>query len=238
MEYKPFALLSGDVIFLPSPSSGHVQSYRHLFQKLHADAAFCNQAFGDYFKPRQWTDNEVKEVVFRDARLRWGNKGMGDLAMGIVQESYKAKLPTTRRQLDISGHDVSAIEGAEFQSLWDDGEFFENVKWAGYVCARDAKAHLEESFTKRYPESKMPPWQEMIEVRYGLDAEFRGRGLVTTGMQIVMAWAVAERGAKRFIAETERNNAKSASVLRRLGLEVIDTHYFEEEEVEWQSKLY
>lgn len=238
MEHKPFALLSGDVIFLPSPSSGHVQSYRNLFQKLHADAAFCQQAFGEYFKAREWTDDEVKDVVFRDAESRWGSRGMGDLAMGIVQEPFKAKLPTTRRQLSIAGHDVAAIEGDEFQRLWNDSEFFENVKWAGYVCVRDAKSYLEKSFVERYPAGEMPPWQELIEVRYGLDAEFRGKGLVTTGMQIVMAWAVAERDAKRFIGETERHNAKSASVLRRLGLEVADTHYFEDDEVEWESKLY
>lgn len=85
MSSPPFALLTHDLVFLPSPSAANVQPYRTLFRKLHADPSFCQIAFGEGFQPISWTDNEVRAMLLtRDAALRWAVRGMGDFALGVL----------------------------------------------------------------------------------------------------------------------------------------------------------
>ena len=50
-----------------------------------------------------------------------------------------------------------------------------------------------------------------------------------------MRWGVSERGAKRFIAETERENTRSGRVLEKMGFRNSETKYWKEPgEVEWE----
>jgi len=42
-----------------------------------------------------------------------------------------------------------------------------------------------------------------------------------------MEWAVVERGVRRFIAETERDNSRSGRVLEKLGFTMSGTNYCE-----------
>jgi RimJ/RimL family protein N-acetyltransferase len=50
-----------------------------------------------------------------------------------------------------------------------------------------------------------------------------------------MQRAVSERGAKRFIAETERDNVRSGRVLEKLEFRLSGTNYWKEpSEVEWE----
>lgn len=236
---SPFALISEDLFFLPSPSSRHVAAYRALFSRLHADADFCQTAFGDLFAPRTWTDAEVREIADRDARLRWDVRGMGDFALAALSSKQASLLNEHRsawRKLQHNRHPVYVIEGAELDRIQalEEGKFFEGLDWVGYVCVRDATTCTGELLKG----DNLPPWQQMIELRYGLSAESRGRGIVTRGMEAVMDWAVEERGVRRFVAESMRHNEKSGKVLKRLGLTVSDTHYWEYDELEWQSPLY
>ncbi|CEJ81908.1 hypothetical protein VHEMI02007 [[Torrubiella] hemipterigena] len=242
MEYHhtPFALVVGDLLFLPSPSSRNVASYRALFSKLHADIDFCQTAFGDHFPPRTWTDDEVKEIGDRDTKLRWQVRGMGDFALADIPSVYKFLVddlrPGWRKLSENEVVDTCVVEGEELAKLeaMDEGKFLENLRWLGYVCVRDATTCTGEPMKG----DNLPPWQEMIELRYGLSAESRGRGVVTRGMTAVMYWAVKERGARRFIAESMKHNEKSGNVLRRLGLTVSDTKYWEYDELEWQSPVF
>jgi len=51
-----------------------------------------------------------------------------------------------------------------------------------------------------------------------------------------MEWAVVERGVRRFIAETERDNSRSGRVLEKLGFTMSGTNYWKEpDEIEWEK---
>lgn len=233
----PFALLTDQLFFLPSPSSGHVQPYRDLFRKLHADASFCQIAFGDHFLPVNWTDDEVKDVLLkRDAALRWGRRGMGDFALGLLpEEAGKVDFSTLEgRLLKNSETKVRIIEGTEFERVLDpENGFLAAVQWVGYTCVRDATTSSLEDLASRKPD--LPPWQEMIEMRYGMDPAFWGRGIAPRAAAVAMQWAVEEHGVRRFIAGTMLDNVNSGRVLEKLGFKNCDTGYFEEGGVfEWE----
>lgn len=162
---------------------------------------------------------------------------MGEFALGFIPIEYKARVEQiSGRSLQSTDEHVLIIEGEQFTSLLDaddEGCFFEKVDWAGYTCVRDATTSSLADVARTEP---LPEWKQMIEVRYGLSPNFRRRGVITRAQSITMRWAVEEQGVKRFIAESQKHNVKSASVLQRLGLKVTDTSYFHEESaLAWAS---
>ncbi|KAL4995498.1 hypothetical protein BDV10DRAFT_174627 [Aspergillus recurvatus] len=75
----------------------------------------------------------------------------------------------------------------------------------------------------------------MVELRYGIEPEFWGQSMAREAAEAVIQWAIDERGVKRFIAETERGNSRSATVLQKLGFKLSGTDYWKEEsEIEWE----
>lgn len=52
-----------------------------------------------------------------------------------------------------------------------------------------------------------------------------GTGIARIAAKAVMQWAVVERGVRRFIAETERENSRSGRVLEKLGFTISGTDY-------------
>ncbi|GAD91902.1 hypothetical protein PVAR5_0485 [Paecilomyces variotii No. 5] len=243
MSPSPFALLTHDLIFLPTPWAADIQAYRTLFRKLNSDAAFCHVAFGKDFEPFSLTDDEMRAFLLnRDVALRWDMRGMGDFALGVLpidEASGKTVFHTTPgRLLENAPEEVRLLMDTELLSP-SDSPLLDGVTWVGYTCVRDATT-AGGAISDLYSGSsdgggeKLPPWEEMIELRYGMDPEFRGRGIATRAAEVVMSWAVGERGARRFIAETQKENARSQALLRRLGFEASDTRYFEDDEaIEW-----
>ncbi|CAH0027151.1 unnamed protein product [Clonostachys rhizophaga] len=225
---SPFALLTHDLILLPSPWAGDILAYRTLFRKLNADADFCRVAFGADFEPLKWTDEEAIDwFVNKDTATRWAVRGMGDFALGVLptdEKTGKTAFHTIEGQLlKNPDEEVRKVTGDGFKEL---AKLFDQVRWAGYTCVREA--------TVDGSDQPLPSWLEMIEVRYGTDPDFRGRGIATRAEKIVMDWAVEEHGVRRFIAETHKDNARSKHLLEKLGFEKIDTNYFQHEiGIEW-----
>lgn len=237
-----FALLTSSFILLPSPSAAHIKPYRTLFRKLHEDAAFCAIAFGEGFGPIIWDDEEMKTFLLeRDAAQRWMKSGMGDFAVGVLEnrdwfEKSEGKV------LKNGVEDTKVVEGREFDELKKQFEG-DAVKWVGYTCVRNAVTaggSITDHYNNKPRDGTLPSQEEMIEVRYGMDPDHRGRGIATRAAKIAMAWAVDTRGVKRFIAETQKKNEKSQGLLKKLGFVETDEGLgFREEEgdedvvVEW-----
>jgi RimJ/RimL family protein N-acetyltransferase len=75
----------------------------------------------------------------------------------------------------------------------------------------------------------------MVELRYGVAPCCWGQGVAREAAEAVMQWAATERGVKRFIAETEKENARSGRVLEKMGFKKSGTGYWkDEDEVEWE----
>lgn len=218
-----FALLTPYLILLPSPSAAAVKPYRTLFRKLHADAAFCAVAFGEDFEPIVWSDEEVKKFLLeRDAATRWMRSGMGDFAVGSLEGPGSGWFEGVKGEdvLSVGGEEVKIVRGEEFEELRRDFENEEAVKWVGYTCVRNAVTaggHISDYYTNPPPRITLSPEEEMVEVRYGMDPDFRGRGIATRAAEIAMTWAAERMGVRRFVAETQRGNGKSQGLLRKLG---------------------
>lgn len=214
-----FALLTSSLILLPTPPAAHVRPYRTLFRQLHAFPDFCAVAFGEDFEPIIWDDEEVKRFLLgHDAAQRWGVSGMGDFAVGVVRDpTWFEKYARDSMRLPAEATRIAA--GEDFEALKPklDGE---EVRWVGYTCVRDATTSgggTTDLYKKRPSGRRLPPPEQMVEVRYGMDPDFRGRGIATRAARIAMAWAVEKRGVTRFVAETQRQNDKSQGLLIRMG---------------------
>jgi RimJ/RimL family protein N-acetyltransferase len=131
------------------------------------------------------------------------------------------------------GKHIHVVEGLDFVALMD---CMTPIEWVGYAGVRDATTT---SLRKRDDdEALLPPWEEMVEIRYGVSPECWGRGIARGAAEAIMQWAASHKGVKRFIAETERANVRSGKVLEKMGFSLSGTNYWEEpSEVEWERRI-
>ena len=57
----------------------------------------------------------------------------------------------------------------------------------------------------------------VLEIGYGMDQEYEGRGLMTEAVLAVVSWAATQEGVIRIEAETEESNTASKRVLEKAG---------------------
>jgi RimJ/RimL family protein N-acetyltransferase len=226
--YTPFILLTDRFMLVPTPAAISIPAYTALYKALHASAEFCTMGFGASFAPRTWTDEETRHTIqTRDIDRSWARRGLGDFAVGM-----RGDVDLEAGRL-VAGSEVRVVEGekAVEQALGASG--FASVEWVGYAGVRDATTT---SMPERTPDDPvLPPWTEMIELRYGVAAAYWGKGVAGEAARAVMAWAAGERGVRRFIAETERPNVRSGRVLQKMGFRKSGTQYWkDEDEVEWE----
>ncbi|KAJ5693279.1 hypothetical protein N7462_002702 [Penicillium macrosclerotiorum] len=228
--FEPFVLLTSRLIILPTPHAVSLDTYRTLYASLHADTNFCQVAFGHHFPARNWSDDETREVIeTRDIARSWKKHGLGDFALGRCVSSE------TKYSVDDENHSgISILEGVNFEDFaGPDMQALREIEWIGYAGLRDASTT---SLPPREPgDPELPPWNEMIELRYGLTPKVWGGGLAKEAANAIMQWSIDKRGVKRFIAETERDNQRSGRLLQKLGFVVSETNYWKEpSEIEWE----
>lgn len=194
-------------------------------------------AFGEHFPARNWSDDETREVIeTRDIKRSWERYGLGDFAVGLRGELALSENNNDLDQNFAQGDSSSilVLKGDKFELLAGrDYKCFNEVEWVGYAGVRDATTTSLPS--REAEEPSLPPWYEMVEIRYGFSPEFWGRGIAKEASEAVIQWSIKERGVKRFIAETERDNQRSARLLQKLGFALSGTNYWKEpSEVEWE----
>jgi RimJ/RimL family protein N-acetyltransferase len=227
LSFQPFAILTPRLIIVPTPTAVTFSSYRALYSDLHANVAFCEMAFGHHFPARTWSDEETRDVIqTRDIERCWKKRGLGDFAVGL-----RASVPHLNYP---DGNELTIIKGADYERLVGlDNTHLADLQWAGYAGVRDATTTSLPS-----PESgdpTLPPWLEMIEVRYGVSPQFWGQGIAKEAAKSIMQWSVDEMGVRRFIAETEKENTRSGKLLQNLGFTPSGTNYWKEpSEIEWE----
>jgi [ribosomal protein S5]-alanine N-acetyltransferase len=65
-----------------------------------------------------------------------------------------------------------------------------------------------------------PDARGCVEIGYGIEPAYRGRGFATEAVGALIGWAW-EQGARRIVAETHPDNAASIALLRRAGMTPI-----------------
>ncbi|KAH7162028.1 GNAT domain-containing protein [Dactylonectria estremocensis] len=230
---NPFVLATKRLIMVPTPTAISLPSYHALFASLHANELFCRTAFGDQLPAANWSKEKTHEVILNDVVRRWGLRGMGDLAVGLRASLENGHTEKGRSLRDSDG-ELRIFEGDDYNALVrSDEQTLDAITWVGYAGVRDATTTSMPAQTDE--DSPLPPWQEMIELRYGLGLDYWGQGLAKEAAEAVMQWAVSERGARRFLAITEKENAQSKRVLNKMGFSLSGTNYWKEPSgVEWE----
>ena len=199
VPFTPFILLTNELIIVPTPIAIFVPAYRAFYQRLHATPAFCEMGFGLHFIARQWSDDETRDIIRRrDVELSWKERGIGDFAVGLPLKDLQgtAMRRDLGRTLRIGDHVVRIVDGDEYSNMIGKGDrFWQSVEWAGYAGVRDAL--ITSLYDVISEDTKLPPWQEMVEVRYGVAPEHWGKGLAGKSASAVMLWAARERGVRR-----------------------------------------
>ncbi|KAF7527448.1 hypothetical protein PCG10_002851 [Penicillium crustosum] len=187
--------------------------------------------FGHHFPARVWSDEETRDVIqTRDIGRCWQRRGLGDFAVGLRGPStfeLDNHHPTQNDGfVTLKGDDYIRVAGLNNTHI-------AASEWVGYAGLRDATTT---SMPPREPgDPELPSWVEMIELRYGVSPKFWGQGIAQEASKAIMRWSVDERGVKRFIAETERDNSRSGKLLQKLGFTLSDTTYWKEpSELEWE----
>jgi RimJ/RimL family protein N-acetyltransferase len=222
---ESFVILTPRLIVLPTPHAISLISYRRLYASLHANKDFCEMAFGVHFPPRQWSDDETRDVIqTRDITRCWKVRGMGDFAVGLRPPDIS--MGSSKNIEILKGDDFEGNSRLNIHNLSD-------TIWVGYAGVRDGTTT---SIPPREADDPpLPPWNEMVEVRYGVSPMHWGNGIAKEAAEAVMHWAVKARGVTRFIAETERPNKRSARALEKLGFTLSGTNYWKEpSELEWE----
>ncbi|CAG8933604.1 unnamed protein product [Penicillium salamii] len=220
---KPFVIVTPRLIIIPTPTAVSINSYRSLYSSLHANVAFCEMAFGHHFPPRTWTDEETRDVIqTRDIERCWGRRDLGDFAVALLPPAFQTD----------SCMELSIVKGEICERMFNQIGL-DDLQWVGYAGVRDATTTSLPPRDAADP--ALPPWQEMVEVRYGISPQFWGQGLAKEAARAVMQWSVDEKGVRRFIAETERGNSRSGKLLQKLGFTPSGTDYWKEpSEIEWE----
>jgi RimJ/RimL family protein N-acetyltransferase len=186
-------------------------------------------AFGPHFLARELDIEATRNVILtRDLERCWKKRGLGDFAVG---------LRTRRGGSDAMRSDSGRrLEGDESVKIVEDFDLdiLNGIEWVGYAGVRDATTTSMPDWEEG--DEPLPPWQEMVELRYGVHEKVWGKGVAGDAAKAVMQWAVAERGVIRFIAETEKTNVRSGKVLQKMGFRESGTnHWKEPSETEWEK---
>lgn len=240
---SPFVLVTDRLVIVPTPIAIRYAAYVRLYGGLHASEAFCQMAFGPHFLARELSFEDTKNIIItRDLERCWKRRGLGDFAVALrVEEgspSSKISLGETGRKLEGEG-DVWILDSVDDTKR--DSELgrlnwlkMDEAEWLGYAGVRDATTTSMPDQTA--DDEPLPPWQEMVELRYGVHGNYWGKGVAGEAARAVMQWAASERGARRFIAETEKTNTRSGKVLQKMGFRESGTDYWKEpSEMEWEK---
>jgi RimJ/RimL family protein N-acetyltransferase len=233
IPYSPFLLLTPRLVLVPTPTAISIEPYRKMYGDLHRLQIFCEMGFGSRFPLRtDWSDERWQAAIEKEVEVSWKFRGMGDMAVGLWNGTRdgKGRVLASEHQ----GVELRIVEGQEWEDLVHK-RFWEEVEWVGYAGVRDATPRLPE---REDGDPPLPSWLEMIELRYGVSPEHWGKGIAPEAARGIMAWAVAERGVRRFIAETEKLNARSGSILGKLGFVASGTDYWKDPlEMEWERRI-
>ena len=239
----PFILVTERLVIVPTPIAIRYSAYVQLYGSLHASEAFCQMAFGPHFLARKLSDEDTKKVILtRDLERCWKRRGLGDFAVALRTKGDGSVIIPNN-----VGRRLKEEESLKIVDLVDDREsrlsigglssdILNDIEWVGYAGVRDATTT---SMPDRVAgDEQLPPWQEMVELRYGVHGNYWGKGVAGEAARAAMQWAVSERGVKRFIAETEKTNARSGKVLQKMGFRESGTKYWKEpSEIEWERVM-
>ncbi|RMJ12960.1 hypothetical protein CDV36_007371 [Fusarium kuroshium] len=223
----PVALIKSNLILVPTPIAILSPSWREFYASLHANTSFCEMGFGDHFPARSWTDDETYNIILtRDVNNDWRHRGVGDFAVGLLEPGDLKSIlgeNAVTRSLSVPG--LSEDEQIRVLDTGKESFALEEIDWVGYAGVRQARAV-----------DHIPSWKDKPEIRYGVSPNHWGKRIANRSAEVVMDWAVAERGVTKFIASTERANTRSGRVLGRLGFVKLDEakYWKDPTELEWE----
>ncbi|EJD44046.1 hypothetical protein AURDEDRAFT_185105 [Auricularia subglabra TFB-10046 SS5] len=219
MSPTPRILLTSRLILVPTPTAVSLPTYVDFFRGVLSDGRVTGMGWADK-EPKAISYDECVEILKTKNHDTWDLHGFGDFATAELPETLKDRAPGALGEWVELGADVLGVQ--ELDSL----------RWVGYSCIRDATGRILEAraryLTKHSQpppnavDGELPPWQEMIEIKYGFHPSHWGKGYATEVVHALHKWGVELFGLRRFIGATLKSNTGSRRVLQKIGYVAYD----------------
>ena len=95
--------------------------------------------------------------------------------------------------------------------------------WEGMVIGRATNVAVGQMGFKGPPDAR-----RRVEIGYGINPSFEGRGYATEGVRALVAWAAEQPQVEQIVAECLESNVGSVRVLEKVGFERTGTRHDEE----------
>lgn len=130
--------------------------------------------------------------------------------------ALEAQLNCAYRAEPVSGEFAAILRG-QLEILRDDPE---NCRWHSFwlILRKSDRTVVGSADFKRPPDERGE-----VEIGYGLGEGFCGSGYMTETVNAMCGWAFTQAGVNAVIAETEIDNRRSQSVLKRCGFKLVRT---------------
>lgn len=214
MTSAPRILLTSRLILVPTPTAVSLPSYVDFFRAVLSDGRVTGMGWADK-TPKAIAYDECVEILKTKNRDTWDLRGFGDFATAELPDTLKDRAPAALGLWVELDADVLSAEQLNALS------------WVGYSCIRDATSRIVDGrarYLKTHSqpppnafEGELPPWQEMIEIKYGFNPSHWGKGYATEVVYALHNWGIARFGLRRFIGATLKSNAGSRRVLQKIG---------------------
>ena len=153
------------------------------------------------------------------------------MAEMTIQTERLELYPLTPAQLRLWTEDVPALErelDCSYRAEPMEGFFLDIVKSQAEISEADPQNYLWHSFFFLIRKSDravvgsadfkdIPDENGEVEIGYGLGSAFEKQGYMTEAVRALCAWAQAQDGVSRVIAETELEGFASQRILERCG---------------------
>lgn len=128
-------------------------------------------AFTHHFPAGNWDDSETRGAIETcDIEASWKKRGLGYFAVGGCASRLDQNINDDNfAQQEHSG--AVTVRGDDFeQPAGPNNERLDDLKWVGYAGVRDATTTSIPSDVSQ--NTVLPPWREMVELRYGISSQF------------------------------------------------------------------
>lgn len=168
---------------------------------------------GPHLVAKPYADWEVVTIFNRKLVSTWSAHGFGDFALALRPPSVPPPLdPSTTWEYREASPSSPTLD-------------LDSLTWIGYTCLRDA--HLTSLKNTKEPSPAVVAllWEELVEVKYGLDEDYWSQGYATEAVGALQEWAVGRFGIRRFVGACIPGNKGSAKVLTKLGYRETEVSY-------------
>lgn len=219
-------LLTARLVLVPTPLAIALPSYVAFYAAVVSDGRVTGMAWGAA-QPDPVSEEQSLGILRRKNDAFWAVRGFGDCGVAALPDALADRAPAAPGEYVV-------LESAEVERLVE----LDRLNWVGYAGIRDAsamilegrktylEAHARDELPDNAADGALPPWPEMVEIKYGFHPDAWGKGFATEVVRALHAWGIDKFGVRRFLGVTKSDNVGSRGVLQKVGYVAHDKVYW------------